>query len=242
MSVVLKYQVSLFVPFQPYTTAADCFKNAFETFFPRGFFPSTIQEQVVGGSVADRLSLVNNTLGINVQFLSNRIDILALPFASPQAKLTLEQFIEEVRALIALVLDVYPVRVERLALMSERMMDNVRAEALDDVRGRFICAGIEEFDEATNIEWSMRRAVRIPLSQDFPTVCNHIYSVSRGLTQFGDLTGIRMVDGLQVALDINTNPTPGQMFDGDSIKLFISQVLLSHNALLGKIERRIHGH
>lgn len=241
MSIVVKYQVSLFVAFQPYTTAADCFKNAFELFFPRGFFPSTIQEQAPGLPVADRLSLVNNTLGINVQFLSNRIDFLAMPFTTPQSNLTLAQFSEEVRAITAIAFAAHNMRVERLALMSERMIDNLPSDRLDDVRKRFINPSIDDFDEAVNIEWSARQAIRTPLSAEYETVCNHIYSVSRGTVQFGDTTGVRVIEALQVALDINTHPTPGQSFDIDGIHQFISHALVSHDALLGKIENRIHG-
>lgn len=242
MSVVVKYQVSLFVPFQPFTAGPECFKNAFEVFFPRGFFPSTIQEQGPGGPAADRLSLTNNTLGINVQFLANRIDFLAMPFASPQAKVTLDQFVEEVRALIAMVLGVNQLRVERLALMTERMIDNLPSDTLEQARNRFINSSIDEFEQSANIEWNVRQVVRTPLSQHFDVICNHIYSLSRGTAQFGDPTGVRTFEALQVALDINTLPLPGQQFDMQQIQLFLSNALTSHDVLLGKIEKRIHGH
>ncbi|MEZ2724952.1 hypothetical protein ACBQ21_13270 [Pseudomonas putida] len=242
MSVVVKYQVSLFVPFQPFTAGPESFKNAFEVFFPRGFFPSTVQEQGPGGVVAERLALTNNTLGINVQFLSNRIDFLAMPFASPQANLTLERFVEEVRALIGSVLGVHRLRVERLALMTERMIDNLQADALEDARKRFINSGIDEYEAAANVEWSIRQVVRTPLSQDFGVVCNRIYSLSKGTVQLGDVTGVRSFEAIQIALDINTLPLPGQEFDMEGIQLFLSHVLPSHNVLLEKIEKRIHGH
>lgn len=241
MSIVIKYQVSLFVAFQPYTTAADCFKNAFELFFPRGFFPSTIQEQLPGLPMVDRLALVNNTLGINVQFLSNRIDFLAMPFSNPQSNLTLARFSEEVRAIIAIALAPHNMRVERLALITERMNDDLPSDKLDDVRKRFINSNIDGFDDAENIEWSARQVIRTPLSGEYDTVCNHIYSVGRGTFQFADTTGFRTLDALQVALDINTHSTPGLTFDIDGIHQFLSNVLVSHDALLGKIETLIHG-
>lgn len=240
MSVVVKFQASLFLPFQPFTTASDSFKGAFELFFPRGFFPSSIQEQVPGGSLMDRLALTNNSLGINVQFLSNRIDFLAMPFAAPQSALTVAKFVEEVGIISTIILAAKEVRVERLALMSERMVDNLTPEHLEVVRKRFINSEIQGFDEATNIEWSTRQVIRTQLNEHYQPLCNQIYGVSRGTAQFGDNTGVRVFEALQVALDINTHPVPGLTFDNDGVGQFLSHALASHDSLLGKIEKRIH--
>jgi hypothetical protein len=240
VSVVVKFQASLFLPFQPFTTAPDSYKSAFELFFPRGFFPSTIQEQVPGAPLTDRLALTNNSLGINVQFLSNRIDFLAMPFTAPHTGLNLARFAEEVGVISTMILAAKDVRVDRLALMSERMIDDLKSEDFDEVRKRFVHTGIDGFDEPTNIEWAVRQVIRTRLNEDYEPVCNQIYAVSRGTAQFGDNSGVRTFEALQVALDINTHPVPGLTFDNAAVSQFISHALASHDTLLGKIEKRIH--
>lgn len=240
MSLVVKHQISLFVPFQPFTTAQESIKHAFELFFPRGYFPGTVQEQVPGIPVADRMSLVNNTTGVNVHFLSNRIDFLVMPFIGPNTGLTLAQFCEEVRSLTATIFAAHDVTVDRLAIISERMIDGLASEAMDQVRQRFIAPGLDGFDESVNIEWSARQVVRAPLTADDATLCNHIYSVSRGTAQFAYPTGARTFEALQVALDINTHPLPGVAFDVEGVTKFIGNGLIAHDNLLSKVERRIH--
>lgn len=241
MSLTVKYQISLFVPFQPFSTAPDSFKSAFELFFPRGYFPGTIQEQAPGSPLADRLSLVNNALGINVQFLSNRVDFLATPFAASKNQLTLAKFAEEVQSLSSVIMQANTLRVERIALMSEHMIDDLRPPQLEELCGKFIAPAIDDFNESPNIEWSVRQVIRKPLTDDYPIVCNQIYSVSRGTAQFADQSGVRSFEAIQLTLDINTFQTPQSVFDTGAISDFVVNAHTAHDLLMNKITGHIYG-
>lgn len=240
MSVVIKFQVSLFIASQPLTTAPENFKKAFELFFPHGYFPSTVQELAPGIPTTDRLTLQNNALGISVQFLSNRIDFVAMPFASAQNQLPLAQFCDEVRAITAIALDAFPVGVERIGLASERVLNDLDSKQLDQVRTHFIAPGIDEFDQTVNVEWMVRQVILAPLNPETDLLSNQIYSVNRGKMHLSDQTGVREFEALQVALDVNTNPTSRMSFDGSGVKQYLADALQAHDSLLQKIEKRIY--
>lgn len=242
MSVTAKYQISLFVPFQPFSAAPESFRKAFELFFPRGYFPGTIQEQAPGSPATDRLSLANNGLGINVQFLSGRIDFLAAPFAASKNQLSLNKFTEEVKALANLILQENTLKVERVALISEHMVDDLDPTQLDLLSKKFIAPTIESFSQSPNIEWSVRQIIRQPLSDDYKIICNQVYSVARGTVQFADQSGVRTFEAIQLTLDINTYPTPQSTFDEKAIQAFVTNAHIAHDSLLSQLKGQIYGH
>lgn len=241
MPVVIKYQASLFISAQPLSTDPDSFKKALELFMPLGFYPGTVQEQAPGAAPADRLTLANSALGINVQFLSNRIDFLAMPFAQPDVNLSLAKFIDKVREVSGIISESVALRVERIGLASECMVDEIPVERLDEVRNRFIAPAVEGFVDEENIEWACRQAIRAPLSAAYNVLCNKIYNISRGTAQIGGPTGVREFQALQVALDINSHPLPGQVFGTTEADQFLDAALEAHESLRADIEKLIYG-
>lgn len=203
--VRLKYQVTIFGDFSHILPSEEIIKICIGEFFASGLLPGNLQElDSRTNKMEPRLSLQSMRTGLNINFLSNRIDFLSTPMpGTPAASVSLASFVKEVGETLARIVSAFPISFSRMGFVVETFFRPIALETLDKLRRRLMSQEISLFPELPSVEWGVRNVVCKKLGGAVNQDVNLIYNISQVKVQMGDATGHREFETVHLLVDIN---------------------------------------
>ena len=246
IAVPRKYQAVFFGHIADIQPSADTIPPLLEAFRVPGLLPSTFHEvglavPMAAAQVRLRLSTPDNEWTID--FETNRINIqknsvkpLGSNLGSP------EDFTRDAIDFLGRILGKFPRRANRLALVTNGLMDEMPAEKLETIYNRLLVP-LKFYVENRPIAWNSRTLARITVNIDGKDeTLNVITKVNRVQGNLAREGAISRFDRVEVEFDINTyQDNADARFETSSVYAFYSRALGVRTTLLKMIEEQING-
>ena len=246
IAVPRKYQAVFFGQMADILPSADTIPPLLEAFRVPGLLPSTFHEVGLGAPVAAaqvrlRLSTPNNEWTIDFEI--NRINIqknsvkpLGSNLGSP------EDFTRDAIDFLGRILNKFPRKANRLALVTNGLMDEMPTERLQTIYNRlFIPPAF--YVKNQPVGWNSRTLARIAVNMDGKNeTFNVITKVNRIQGNLAEEGAISHFDRIQIEFDINTHQgNADPRFETPSIHVFYARALDVRSTLVKMLEEQING-
>lgn len=231
----LKHQITVFGDYSHILPSEEVVKTCIEKFFSIGLLPGNLQElDPRTNKMEPRLSLQSMRTGLNVNFLSNRIDFLSTPIpGNPASSIGLEAFVEETITVLEKLIDAFRVSFSRMGFVVETFLKPMDVQGLEILRKKLISEKFDLLPGLPSVEWNVRNIVVKKFEGAVNQDVNVIYSLSKVKVQMGDASGHREFDTAHLSVDINLpgdKRLPFMLLE--SAQDFVAQAIV--------VERNIH--
>lgn len=213
-----------------------------DLFADKGLVPTTQHEvSNITQTSQLRFSLQSQNNEWNIHFGINRIDITKNATNATGNNIgTIEQFCADVSDFFTKILNKKVQRANRIALLSDLILKEMKENVLDDVYLKLFNP-IQTYCENKPIEWGLRANSRIQKRiNSSDEIFNFISEIERVNGQLNINQEIVPIDRIAVRMDINSIPTnTANRFGVVEMTDFYKNVPIWHNELLTEILKKI---
>ncbi len=240
--VPVRFQVCYFGDFSGVEPTAETIASLAKEFSDRKLLPGTYQEIGARGPRM-RLSLRTADNEWVVDLDSHRIDLQKNATSAGADNLgSLERFFPEAREIMARTLKVFPVKGNRLALVTKVWLLNLSDEALKRAYSQLFNP-LPYYAESPPAAWNSRTVTRVPEHfGDTHETMNVILTTDRAKRRFLFDPSQPAFDSIQVEVDINTYQANTETrFTAESLPDFLDRAMELRSILLHQLSERLDG-
>ncbi|HUT87226.1 MAG TPA: hypothetical protein VMX15_03985 [Candidatus Heimdallarchaeota archaeon] len=232
-----KYEAIFFGRIEDIKPSPDTIGVLLEMFRDKGLLPTTLHEIRPPGPIV-RLMMLSPDNEWAIHFLSERI-IFQKNMTKPKGANmgTLEEFGKEVAEFSKRILQRFPIKGTRLALVTGGMMTEMTEESLQKVYEKLFHP-VRFYVDNPPTEWRSRSVARFSLTVNGREErLNVLTDVNRVWGEFGLPDGVSPFDRIEVGFDINTfHGNVETRFDAESVADFYPKALKLRTDLLSQVE------
>ena len=237
-----KYEASFFGRIEDIKPSPDTIAVLLEILRDKGLLPTTLHEIGLRGPIA-RLRMASPDNEWAIGFVSERI-IFQKNMTKPKGANmgTLEEFGKEVAEFSKKILQRFPIKGTRLALVTGGMMAEMTEESLQKVyEGLF--HPVRFYVDNRPTEWSSRSVAQRSLTVNGREErLNVLTDINRVRGEFSLADGVSSFDRIEVGFDINTlQRNVETRFDAESVADFYPKALKLRTDLLLQVEDLVNG-
>jgi hypothetical protein len=244
IEIPVKYEASFFADIQDIRPSADTIPVLLDMFRDRGLLPIIFHE--IGGGLLGpnpRLSLVSPDNEWSIAFPGERI-IFVKNMSKPKGVNmgTVDEFGKVVVEFSKRILERFPVKGTRLALVTEGMMTEMSDKSLQKVYEK-VFRPVPFYVDNHPTEWGSRAAARIDVQiNGREESLNVLTKVNRMQGEFRLQDGTTPFDLIKVSFDINTfQGNTETRFDAKSVAEFCPKALDLRANVLSQVEVLVNG-
>ncbi|MBE3095889.1 MAG: hypothetical protein IMZ44_02020 [Planctomycetes bacterium] len=238
----VKYEASFFGRIEDIKPSPQTIPVLLDMFSDKGLLPTTLQEIRIPGPIL-RLRMMSPDGEWAIDFVTERIvfkKVITKPKGANMG--TLEEFGKEVAEFSKRILQRFPMKGTRLALVTAGMMTEKTEESLQKVYDRLFHP-VRFYAENRPTEWRSRSVARFSLEVNGrEELLNVLTDINRVQGEFSLPDGVTVFDGIEVGFDINTfHGNVETRFDAESVADFYPKALRLRTDLLLQVEDLVNG-
>jgi len=240
--VPFKFQVCYFTDLSTVEPTAETIASLAKEFNDRRLLPTTYQEVgPLGSTMRLRLQTTDREWAVDLD--RNKIDVHKNA-VSPSAENLgfLSQFSGDTHDIITRLLNVFPSKANRLALVTKGWLRDLSDEAMKRAYTQLLHP-LPYFEESPPVEWSSRSVRRVSVRlRDTEETMNVILGAGRAQGRFLLDSPQPPFEGILVEVDINTyQGNTDTRFTADSLPEFLEHAVQVRNLLLQQLRERLDG-
>ncbi|MCM3611679.1 hypothetical protein M4S82_10485 [Planococcus sp. MERTA32b] len=177
-----------------------------------------------------------------IEVASNKLKVQQNSISpSSSNTLNIEKFSESVSQILNLFLNEFPVKSNRISLVTKTILPALSEEKLDSLYNIFI-AQIPFYQQAAPFEWNIRSVGRINFELEGTNESiNTITDIGRVQGQMVENNRVTDFDRMSIDFDINTiAENQSTRFEFSSVHEFLVAAIKSRNQILNEVELIIH--